>query len=490
MMLKVQKKHPGSSPFRSDTDYGKQHAQLPDLSPCPLWVISGSVAELEVEVCLWLKVVVNVRGFGRTERRLRFYVDMPFPRFDADLAEAAHARPELVQKQRMDVETELRPKSLDNRHRGSGHDPVAEGATVQKTVNKVRRVAGGNVSGKSTVCKRIMEQLGQADINHTQRKPEQFLPGANLRGEFRAEKGQFNFDHPDAFNEELMLKTLQDVLQGKKVEINEYNYRTRRIWMWSKTIFRLHLSLKDVNKIGGTGTETGVTKPSFALINLTTDVKSVIVLNNPGQISNGYPVLDCHTAHIAREFSKITENIFRRSGKSTEDHLKAIKSGDDAIVFLVPPKPPAFDFRFVLPWWPKPGVAGALKEVSPGARRAFYRTIRVLAIWVSKFMVFDTEHENGHFDSGGQNLEWPVPSKKVPPGPGGPFTEPYKFWQYGYQNSWFLILNMIMAISAVWTQPVLAGALEAGSSGARGTFTEPYELWQYGYQNSWFLILN
>ncbi|EDS29558.1 elongation factor 1-alpha [Culex quinquefasciatus] len=90
---------------------------------------------------------------------------------------------------------------------------------------------------------------------------------------------------------------------------------------------------KDVNKIGGTGTETGVTKLSFALINLTTDVKPVIVLNHPGQISNGYPLLDCHTAHIAREFSKIKENIFRRSGKSTEDHLKSIKSGDDAIVF-------------------------------------------------------------------------------------------------------------------------------------------------------------
>ncbi|EDS26563.1 uridine cytidine kinase i [Culex quinquefasciatus] len=42
----------------------------------------------------------------------------------------------------------------------------------------------------------------------------------------RAEKGQFNFDHPDTFNEVLMLKTVQDVFQGKKVEINEYNYRT------------------------------------------------------------------------------------------------------------------------------------------------------------------------------------------------------------------------------------------------------------------------
>uniref|UniRef100_A0A8D8H2R7 (northern house mosquito) hypothetical protein n=1 Tax=Culex pipiens TaxID=7175 RepID=A0A8D8H2R7_CULPI len=64
-------------------------------------------------------------------------------------------------------------------------------------------------------------------------------------------------------------------------------------------------------------------------------------------------------------------------------------------------------------------------------------------------MVFDTEHDNGHFGSGGQNLEWPVPSKKVPPGPGGTFTEPYELWQYGYQNSRFLILNMKMAISTV-----------------------------------------
>ncbi|KAL1379974.1 hypothetical protein pipiens_014529 [Culex pipiens pipiens] len=43
----------------------------------------------------------------------------------------------------------------------------------------------------------------------------------------------------------------------------------------------------------------------------------VIVLNHPGQISNGYtPVLDCHTAHIDCEFSEIKEKVFRLSGKS------------------------------------------------------------------------------------------------------------------------------------------------------------------------------
>lgn len=66
----------------------------------------------------------------------------------------------------------------------------------------------------------------------------------------------------------------------------------------------------------------------------------VIVLNHPGQIANGYtPVLDCHTAHIACKFSEIKEKCDRRSGKTTEENPKAIKSGDAAIIILVPTKP-------------------------------------------------------------------------------------------------------------------------------------------------------
>jgi len=164
----------------------------------------------------------------------------------------------------------------------------------------------------------------------------------------------------------------------------------------------LRLPLQDVYKIGGIGTvpvgrvETGIIKPgmivTFAPANLTTEVKSVemhhealtealpgdnvgfnvknvsvkeirrgfvagdsknnppfgveeftaqvIVLNHPGQIANGYtPVLDCHTAHIACKFREIKEKCDRRSGKKLEDNPKSIKSGDAAIVDLVPSKP-------------------------------------------------------------------------------------------------------------------------------------------------------
>lgn len=63
-------------------------------------------------------------------------------------------------------------------------------------------------------------------------------------------------------------------------------------------------------------------------------------MNHPGQIANGYtPVLDCHTAHIACKFAEIKEKCDRRSGKTTEENPKAIKSGDAAIIILQPTKP-------------------------------------------------------------------------------------------------------------------------------------------------------
>jgi elongation factor 1-alpha len=164
----------------------------------------------------------------------------------------------------------------------------------------------------------------------------------------------------------------------------------------------LRLPLQDVYKIGGIGTvpvgrvETGILKPgdmvTFAPVQVTTEVKSiemhheqlpqatpgdnvgfnvknisvkdirrgfvasnakedpavgcdsfhaqVIVLNHPGQIGNGYaPVLDCHTAHIACKFQEITSKIDRRTGKEVEALPKFVKSGDAAMVTLVPQKP-------------------------------------------------------------------------------------------------------------------------------------------------------
>jgi len=201
----------------------------------------------------------------------------------------------------------------------------------------------------------------------------------------------------------------------------------------------LRLPLQDVYKIGGIGTvpvgrvETGLLKPgmvvTFAPSGVTTEVKSVemhhealteaqpgdnvgfnvknvsvkdirrgnvcgdskndppqetadftaqvIVLNHPGQIGKGYtPVLDCHTAHIACKFAEILTKVDRRTGKELEKEPKAIKSGDAAMVKLIPTKPMCVETfseypplgRFAVRDMRQTVAVGVIKEVSKKAK--------------------------------------------------------------------------------------------------------------------------
>lgn len=87
---------------------------------------------------------------------------------------------------------------------------------------------------QSTVCKRIMEKLGQVDKDHTERQvvcisQDSFYRDLTPAEKLKAEKGQYNFDHPNAFDNELILQTLKDILAGNKCEIPAYDYRTNSL---------------------------------------------------------------------------------------------------------------------------------------------------------------------------------------------------------------------------------------------------------------------
>ncbi|XP_023137459.1 uridine-cytidine kinase 2-A isoform X1 [Amphiprion ocellaris] len=90
-------------------------------------------------------------------------------------------------------------------------------------------VAGGTASGKSSVCSKIMELLGQNEIDHHQRQvailsQDSFYRVLTPDQKAKALKGQFNFDHPDAFDNDLIIATLWDIKEGKTVHIPVYDF--------------------------------------------------------------------------------------------------------------------------------------------------------------------------------------------------------------------------------------------------------------------------
>jgi len=202
----------------------------------------------------------------------------------------------------------------------------------------------------------------------------------------------------------------------------------------------LRLPLQDVYKIGGIGTvpvgrvETGIIKAgmvvTFAPVGLSTEVKSVemhhetleqavpgdnvgfnvkglsvkdlkrgyvcsdskndpaqgvssfaaqvIVLNHPNGFGEGYtPVLDCHTAHIACKFVKLTEKLDKRTGKKIEDNPQRIKSGEACIAILEPSKPLCVESyadyaplgRFAVRDMRQTVAVGVIKSVEKGAMK-------------------------------------------------------------------------------------------------------------------------
>ena len=81
-------------------------------------------------------------------------------------------------------------------------------------------VAGGTASGKTTVAKKILQDVGSQHIAHIQHdsyyKDLSHLPLAQRR--------TFNFDHPDALENALLVSHLQALLAQKPVQVPQYNF--------------------------------------------------------------------------------------------------------------------------------------------------------------------------------------------------------------------------------------------------------------------------
>ncbi|XP_018336084.1 uridine-cytidine kinase-like 1 isoform X2 [Agrilus planipennis] len=96
-------------------------------------------------------------------------------------------------------------------------------------------ICGGSASGKTTVAEKIIAALDMPWV--TLLSMDSFYKVLNEKQHELADKNEYNFDHPDAFDFDLLLKTLERLKVGKKVEVPIYNFITHAREMRTKTMY-------------------------------------------------------------------------------------------------------------------------------------------------------------------------------------------------------------------------------------------------------------
>ena len=108
-----------------------------------------------------------------------------------------------------------------------GSDSVDEMIKVLsnlKTKPYLIGIAGGSASGKTSVAQMIFKLVGIQDcILVSQDSYYKVIPEEQYKN-----LSEYNFDHPNAFDFDLILEQLNDLLCGKDVEMPIYNFTVSR----------------------------------------------------------------------------------------------------------------------------------------------------------------------------------------------------------------------------------------------------------------------
>jgi uridine kinase len=93
---------------------------------------------------------------------------------------------------------------------------------VHKATPLVIGIAGGSGSGKTTVAQAILQRVGTDRIAFLQHDSYY----KDLRGLPPAQRNEFNFDHPNSLETDLLIKDISALRNGKSVEVPIYDFST------------------------------------------------------------------------------------------------------------------------------------------------------------------------------------------------------------------------------------------------------------------------
>ncbi|RKP11581.1 Phosphoribulokinase/uridine kinase, partial [Piptocephalis cylindrospora] len=96
-------------------------------------------------------------------------------------------------------------------------------------------LVGGSASGKTSVSDRIIRNLGVPWVVIL--SMDSFYKALTPEQKAQADANNYNFDHPDAFDYEMVLDTLTKMKAGQSVEIPIYDFKTHSRSSKTQTIY-------------------------------------------------------------------------------------------------------------------------------------------------------------------------------------------------------------------------------------------------------------
>ena len=83
---------------------------------------------------------------------------------------------------------------------------------------------------QSTVCEKIRALVVNEDAENGRQiitlSQDSFYRDLTAKESDQAKKGMFNFDHPDAFDHQLMVKCLKDIKECRSTQVPLYDFKT------------------------------------------------------------------------------------------------------------------------------------------------------------------------------------------------------------------------------------------------------------------------
>ncbi|XP_061609797.1 uridine-cytidine kinase-like 1 isoform X2 [Phyllopteryx taeniolatus] len=228
-------------------------------------------------------------------------------------------------------------------------------------------LCGGSASGKTTVANKIIEALDIPWV--VLLSMDSFYKVLNKEEQELAAKSEYNFDHPDAFDVELLVNVLRKLKKGKSIKVPVYDFTShcrRKEW---KTVYGANVVIFE-------GILAFANKELLKLLDMKVFVDTDSDIRLTRRLKRDVSQRGRDIAGIIRQYNKFVKPAFERYIEPTVQLADIVvpRGGDNFVALDLIVQHVHSQLEKVLPVRARPSRPAWLNAVSPSQREITVRS--------------------------------------------------------------------------------------------------------------------